>query len=224
MDMLMTMTMDLDIVIVIFYQHFLWRFQKHITLGVFGIWKKPSSQARVTFETSMLEHPPPSPPLCPLYIKLSGNFFVRLLDTASGRTADFGARAAFYIGRAVAALDHIKPDGVIIVGRNNGPSEINLKSSLWTHQFDEASTRKNSASARQITSVAGVPRPSLITYHSPLGFPFATTLSYSYYSPRWTAHLARKGTAHLARKEPETKDISLKRQDDIPCSFFWSFL
>ena len=34
------MTMDLDIVMVIFYQRFLWRFQKHITLGVFIVfWK-----------------------------------------------------------------------------------------------------------------------------------------------------------------------------------------
>ena len=84
----MTMTMDLDIVMVIFYQHFLWWFQKHITLGVFGNWKKPSSQARVTFKPPTLEHlifSQPSPP-CPLSIKFLGIFFVRLLDMIQSRT------------------------------------------------------------------------------------------------------------------------------------------
>ena len=102
-------------------------------------------------------------------------------QATSGRTADCRARATFYIGRAAAALDHIKPDGVIIVGRNNGPSEIILKSSMCTHKFDEASTRNNSASANHFCS--GVPWPSLIIYHSPLGFPPASTLSYFLCAP-----------------------------------------
>ena len=185
------MTMDLDIVMVIFYQRFLWRFQKHITLGVFIVfWKnrnlKQESHLNLHCWSIWYFLNPPPPVLFTLNER---NYFT----TTSWHK--------FFLSKF---NDAILPTSTILVLSTYSPF-------CWIVALV-------TILPRQIISVPGVSHPSLITYHFPLISSCHHTLLI------WTAHLARKETAHLARNDPETIDISLKRQDDIPCYFFGTLL
>ena len=193
--MLMTMTMDLDTVKEKFYQHFFGRFQQHITPWVFGNWKKPSSQARVTFKPPTLEHlifsQPAPPPPCPLSIKFSEIFFVRLLDmnqsrTTGGVSSNFGPDCRLQSQSNFLYRTRCCCTGPYQTRRNNG-HWINL---LLTHQFYKASTWSNSVSANHFCAGSSPAHHSPITYYSPLNSPPVTTFSCSYNSPHSTAHLA----------------------------------
>ena len=130
------MTMDLDIVMVIFYQRFLWRFQKHITLGVFIVfWKnrnlKQESHLNLHCWSIWYFLNPPPPVLFPL------NDPLYFTTTSSSKFND-----ATLPTNTISVLSTYSPIWWIVALVTILP--------------------------RQITSVAGVPRPSLVTYHFPL--------------------------------------------------------